>query len=155
MMKKSGLADSPFAKLMFEEGERASSPTPLTYAPRPSIEAAVTPVDKSPIKYEARQTAKPATKQPRHHATVIPRYHATMIGSIRAAVKIFGKEAATHRFTLEEKNTIRDIVYGYERQGLRTNENEISRIGVNFLMEDYRENGENSLLHKVLKALHS
>ena len=93
------------------------------------------------------------TKQPRHHATVTPRHRDTTIEAIRAAVKVFGKEAATHRFTLEEKRAIRDIVYAYEGQGIRTNENEVSRIGVNFLVEDYRTNGENSILHKALKAL--
>ena len=95
------------------------------------------------------------TKQPRHHATMTPHYHATAVEAIRAAVKVFGKEAATHRFTLEEKRKIRDIVYAYEGQNIRTNENEVTRIGVNFLMEDYQANGENSVLHIVLKALNS
>jgi len=93
------------------------------------------------------------TKQPRHHDTMTPRYRDTTIEVIRAAVKVFGKEAATHRFTLEEKKAIADIVYSYRRTGIKTSENEISRIGVNFLIEDYRKNGESSLLHKVLKAL--
>jgi hypothetical protein len=93
------------------------------------------------------------TKQPRHHATTTPRYHDTVIEMIRTAVKAFGKEAATHRFTPEEKKAIADIVYAYRQTGIRTSENEISRIGVNFLVEDYRKNGENSVLHKVLKAL--
>lgn len=82
-----------------------------------------------------------------------PRYRDTSVETVRAAVKVFGKEAATHRFTVEEKKVIRDIVYAYEGRGIRTSENEISRIGVNFLIEDYRANGENSLLHKVLTAL--
>jgi hypothetical protein len=103
-----------------------------------------------------RATPKPSqrdTKQPRYQATMTPRYRDTTIEVIRAAVKVFGKEAATHRFTLEEKKALRDIVYAYEAQGMKTNENEISRIGVNFLIEDYRQNGENSTLHKVLSAL--
>jgi hypothetical protein len=95
------------------------------------------------------------TKQPRHHEAMTPRYRDTTTETVRAAVKIFGKEAATHRFTLEEKKAIRDIVYAYEGRGIRTGENEISRIGVNYLIEDYRQNGENSILHKVLTALNS
>ena len=94
-------------------------------------------------------------KQPSNRDTTTPRYHDTIVEIIRASVKVFGKEAATHRFTPEEKRAIRDIVYAYEGRGIRTNENEISRIGVNFLVEDYRENGESSILHKVLKALNS
>ncbi len=93
------------------------------------------------------------TMPPRNHATVVSRYHDTTIEAIRSAVKDFGKEAATHRFTVEEKKTIRDIVYAYVGQGIRTNENEVTRIGVNFLIEDYRTNGDNSILQKVLKAL--
>lgn len=119
-----------------------------------------------PVKREAmgssraekpRQAAKPPryrdTTTPSHHDTKPPRYRDTTIETIRAAVKVFGKEAATHRFTPEEKQAIRDIVYAYEAQGVRTNENVISRIGVNFLIEDYAANGENSILHRVLKAL--
>lgn len=87
--------------------------------------------------------------QPRHHDTVTP----STIESIRKAVKQVGKEAATHRFTTEEKNKIADIVYTYFRQGYRTSENEISRIATNWLIKDYERNGKESVLHRVLKAL--
>ena len=93
--------------------------------------------------------------QPRNHATVVSRYHATMMESIRSAVKLFGKEAATHRFTAEEKKALADLVYAYTSQGIRTSENQITRVGVNFILADYEENGENSVLHRVLKALNS
>jgi hypothetical protein len=84
---------------------------------------------------------------------VIPRYHDAIIEQIRRAVKEFGKEAATHRFTLEEKKAIADVIYSYKRRGIRTSENEIARIAVNFVIDDYRENGENSILGKVLEVL--
>ena len=35
----------------------------------------------------------------------------TTMETIRKAVKQFGKEAATHRFTIQEKNVLADIVY--------------------------------------------
>jgi hypothetical protein len=69
------------------------------------------------------------TKPPRNHATTTPRYHDPIVEAIRAAVRVFGKEAATHRFTAQEKRAIRDIVYTYEGLGIRTNENEIARMG--------------------------
>jgi hypothetical protein len=47
---------------------------------------------------------------------------------VRKAVKQIGKEAATHRFTLDEKNLLADIEYTYKRQGIRTSENELTRI---------------------------
>ncbi|MCI0711196.1 MAG: hypothetical protein L0154_13645 [Chloroflexi bacterium] len=106
-----------------------------------------------------RVTKTDDTVLPRHHATVVdtmpPRDHDTMVETIRKAVKEFGKEAATHRFTAEEKKQIADLLYIYKQQGLRTSENEVARIAINFLLNDHRENGENSILYKVLKALNT
>ena len=74
---------------------------------------------------------------------------------VRKAVKQIGKEAATHRFTLEEKNLLADIEYTYKRRGIRTSENEITRIAINYLIEEYRQNGEQSILAKILKHINS
>lgn len=76
------------------------------------------------------------------------------LGEIRKAVKQLGKEAATYRFRVEEKTAIADIVYTYTRRGVRTSENEITRIAVNWLLLDYRQNGANSLLARLLEELH-
>lgn len=103
---------------------------------------------------------------PRHHATVTPSDHesqpssnratiaATTVERIRKTVKQYGKEAATHRFTLEEKRLLADIVYTYERRGVRTSENEITRIAINWLILDYQANGEQSVLARLLERLH-
>jgi hypothetical protein len=100
---------------------------------------------------------------PRHHDTVIPRNHETMVSgnddlileAVRKAVKQIGKEAATHRFTIDEKNHLAEIEYTYKRQGIKTSENEIMRIAINYFIEDYRNHGEASLLAKILKRLNS
>ncbi|MEZ4671447.1 MAG: hypothetical protein R3E39_26385 [Anaerolineae bacterium] len=76
-----------------------------------------------------------------------------MIQTIRTAVKQFGKEAATHRFTPDEKKAVAEVVFAYRNRGIKTSENEIARTGVNFLIEDYKLNGEKSILDQVLKAL--
>ena len=73
---------------------------------------------------------------------------------IRRAVKQFGKEAATYRFTMQEKVDLRDIEYTYERQGIKTSGNEITRISINFIIDDYKTNGEQSILAKILTLLH-
>lgn len=86
----------------------------------------------------------------RHHATTPP-----PIEPIRRAVKQIGKEAATHRFTTEEKRAIADIVYTLGQQGYRTSENEIARIAINSLLLDYQEHGEQSILYCVIKALNA
>lgn len=95
------------------------------------------------------------TMQPRHHATMMPQSEEDIIEVVRKAVKQIGKEAATHRFTLDEKNLLAEIEYTYKRQGIRTSENEITRIAINFFVEDYRQHGEQSILAKVLKRLNS
>ena len=90
---------------------------------------------------------------PRYHDTTVPRIHDTMTELVRKAVKEFGKEAATHRFTQAEKRAVADIIYTYKNNGIQTSENQIARISVNFIIEDYRENGEQSILHKILEVL--
>lgn len=142
-MKKSGLADSPFFKKSDDE--------PVTITQDSPIEKKV---EIPKITAPEKKTDKDGdTMVSRYHDTMPPRYHDAIIELVRRVVKDFGKEAATHRFTLLEKKAIADIIYTYKSRDIRTSENEITRIAVNFLIEDFRENGEASLLEKVLKAL--
>jgi hypothetical protein len=110
-----------------------------------------------------------------HHDTVIPRYHDTkhdttisrhhdtmkpsseeeLLEAVRKAVKQVGKEAATQRLTLEEKQALADIEYSYKRQGIKTSGNEIMRIATNYIVKDYLKNGENSILAKIIQRLNS
>ncbi len=94
------------------------------------------------------------TTIPRNHGTKKP-YNQDLIESIRKAVKGLGKEAATYRFTAEEKKSLADIVYQYRGQKIRTSENEITRIAINNLVEDYRQNGKNSVLARVINSLNA
>jgi hypothetical protein len=117
-----------------------------------------TPQSTEPAKKEKvairkkRSKTEKATKIPRHHDTVIPRYHET-IEIIRKAVKDYGKEAATHRFTQEEKKAIAEIIFNFNGKDIKTSENEITRIAVNFVVQDYKENGNKSILAMALNAL--
>jgi hypothetical protein len=157
-MKKSGLADSPFF---------------LSPPPPPRVEAHIPAAPKSEIKVEpVAKVERPKTQKmakqtnidtviPSNHDTTVssnqdsmlPNIHGVTIDLVRKAVKEFGKEAATHRFTVSEKKELADIIYTYKNQGTKTTENEITRIAVNFLVEDYKVNGKNSVLHKILEAL--
>lgn len=146
-MKKSGLADSPFFK---------PSQTKVETANPPSAEPAVKEKQLKKtkiIKQTPKQPSYRDTTVPRYQDTMTPRVHGVIVEIVRKAVKEFGKEAATHRFTEAEKKEIGDLIYTYKNQGIKTSENEITRIAVNFIFEDYRENGENSVLSKILKAL--
>lgn len=148
--EKTPLSSSASSKLKKRPLEKTPASESHQIAPRSAIE---TSPDATGNPSDHMQPVHHATTQPRNHATVIPRYHDVVVEAVRKAVKEFGKEAATHRFTAEEKRVIRDIVYAYEGQGVRTSENEITRIAVNFLIGDYQDNRKNSLLDKVLRAL--
>jgi len=146
-MKKSGLADSPF----FSSPQKKTEATPLSA--KLTVEKEKHKTLKKPKKQKTEKPTNRGTTTPSNHDTTIPWYQETIIPIVRKAVKELGKEAATHRFTLEEKRSIADIIYTYGSNGIKTSENEIARISVNFIIEDYRENGENSILHKILMAL--
>src|ERR1700730_11053917 len=107
---------------------------------------------KKPAEAQTTEEQPPLTPQgdtviPRHHEPMIPTTHDTMIPkgedevieAVRKAVKHIGKEGATQRLTLEEKQALADIEYSYKRQGMRTSGNEIIRIALNCAVEDYRK----------------
>lgn len=90
---------------------------------------------------------------PRHHDTVIPRDQGDLTDMVRKAVKQFGKEAATHRFTLAEKNAIAEVVFAYRGKGIKTSENEMTRIAINYLILEHQQHGEKSILNQILEKL--
>ena len=100
-----------------------------------------------------QQQRRPA----RHPATTIPRHQAPMAAAtvrrLRQAVRRIGKEAATHRFTTQEKADLAQIIYEQGRQGVKTCENEIVRIAVNWLIAEHRAREGQSVLAQALKAL--
>ena len=155
MKKTGGLADSPLFVMPQPAEVKAAQVNPPAQS-TPSPLTARTATNTSNRKKTKRKT-KRATVTPRHRDTMldttIPRYHDTIIETVRKAVKEFGKEAATHRFTLQEKKAIADIIYAYKRQGIKSSENEIARIAINFIIADYETNGENSVLHTAIEAL--
>lgn len=163
-MKKSGLADSPFFHLPPALAQKPGTPPPpMKEAPKEPKgivklnrrnRASGAPKGAKPAKSGTIfETAMRDTMIPRYHDTVVPRHHDTTVQKIRSAVKQFGKEAATHRFTPAEKKAVADLIYTYKLRGIRTSENEVARIAIHALIEDYQANGEESTLDKVLKAL--
>jgi len=76
-----------------------------------------------------------------------------VIEHIRKTVKVFGKEVSYVRLTVAEKQRLTDLVYAYKRKGMKVAENEINRIAVNLMLEDYSANGPRSVLARVIEAL--
>ena len=102
---------------------------------------------------KADQRQKTGTIAPSHRGTNAPMYQSSMVQTIRQAVRQAGKEAANYRFSDDEKQALNDIKHAYKRRKINTSDNQIARIGINFLVEDYRQNGGASLLAQVLEEL--
>ena len=103
---------------------------------------------------DVRQPARPrASRRASEQASTLAMVSSETIDAIRRAVKVAGKEVSFVRLTVEEKAQLADIVYTYKRQGKKTTENEINRIAVNYMIADYKANGERSVLARVIAAL--
>lgn len=76
-----------------------------------------------------------------------------MVEAIRSALKEIEKEAATYRLTQEEKKGIEKLIYVSKRKNIKTSVNEITRIGINYILYDYKRKGKDSLLDRVIMAL--
>jgi uncharacterized protein YaaQ len=150
-MKKSGLADSPFFAV-------PANPTALTPPPEmPSPLHRVKDIgEKNEVKKKLRVSKHASNQglmQVSNHASMQTGMQESIIEIIRKAVKDAGKESATYRFTPEEKKALLELTFTYKVQGFKTSENELTRIAINFILEDHKQNGRNSVLEKVLQAL--
>ncbi len=137
---------------------------------RPAVSPTTPQVSEEPKPKEIKKPIQVPQKEapndtmiPRYRDTVKPLHHDTMVSPneeelvevIRKAVKQIGKEPATQRLTIEEKRQLKTIEFTYGEQGIETSANEIIRIATNYIFQDYKQNGENSILAKVLKKLNS
>lgn len=123
-MKSSGLADSPlFSKPKYENDS---------------------------IK---KNTEEKERIQPSNHSTMKSRYHDTMIASISKVTREIGKEASTYRLTNKEKTALVEIIYHFRMRNVRLTENEIARIAINFIIDDFKYQKKDSILARVIDYL--
>ena len=79
-----------------------------------------------------------------------------LIEAVRRTVKNPGKEEVLYvRISKEEKDKLSDVSYTYKRQGIKTSDNEIVRVALNALLEEYKINREKSVLALILESLHA
>jgi len=97
--------------------------------------------------------AQQAREQESNHASTLASFDGETIDTIRKVVKVVGRDVSFVRLSAEEKRRLGGIVYTYKMQGIKTSENELYRIAINLLLEDYESNGEQSVLARVLAAL--
>src|SRR5918911_1635437 len=85
----------------------------------------------------SKELPKKAIKKESRSASTLASKQDSTIETIRKTVKTLGTKVSFTRVTPEEKGRVEDIVYTYKRQGVKTSENEINRIAMNFLIEDF------------------
>jgi hypothetical protein len=149
--------------VMPQSGESATPPPSAKLSP---IEPAVAPrATRRPIRRASGRTQAPddsdamtsnsklASKLARQRADEQASDDRELVDAIRKVVKVPGREVSFVRLTPEEKAQLTDIMYTYKRQGMKTTETEINRIALNYLLHDYHEHGEHSVLARVLAAL--
>ncbi len=144
-MKKKLNADTIINEL---RGQSVFFPAQKDTGTTPDNLSTIPPSDSKP---ESQLSSNLASK----HASTLA-IQPDIIEIIRKIVKTPAKEEVLYvRVSKEEKNQLGDIEYTFDRQGIETSANELGRIAVNFLIADYKANGENSILVKVLTALHA
>jgi hypothetical protein len=124
---------------------------------------------KTQVPTHQEQGQKPLSEEPQttpqmqasNHTSINASKHASMLALeaditvIHKTLKLIGKEVLYVRLTQEEKSQVTDIEYTYQRQGIKTSGNEIGRIALNVLLADYKANGEQSILAKMLAEVHT
>jgi hypothetical protein len=144
------------ALLSFLRNPKEKFPQPFWKPIQKALECPRKPLVPSQSKQEEKRSKSTRdTNAARMQASTLVSNHDNLIESLRKSVKGVGKEVSFVRLTPEEKAQLFDIVYTYKRQGIKTSENEINRIAINFLIHDYEAHVENSLLAKVLAALNA
>lgn len=142
-MKNSGLADSPFFEKQHPAAARNDALSTRREAADVEVQEYGVQADQTSGMTASRQDGRPSA------------FPDDLVEMLRSLVKESGKERSEHRLSMKEKEAIVDIIYQSRRQGIRTTENEVARIAMNFIIADYRQNGEKSLLARVLVALNS
>ena len=117
--------------------------------PQPEQAQSPFPEQVSPSHTLVTQASKDASK----HASTLAQD--IDFKGIHKILKFIGKEVLYVRLTQEEKSQVNDIEYTYQRQGIKTSGNEIGRIALNVLLADYKANGAQSILAKLLTELHT
>ena len=134
--------------------EVAANPQKTVMAPSSTSAPTTSPTEAKPAARARTSRAPVRTKGAAGQSVhALPSVDASAVEAIRQVIKVPGREVSYVRMTPEEKAQLSDIVYTYKRQGQKTSENELNRIAINYLLLDYHEHGEQSVLARVLAAL--
>ena len=111
------------------------------------------PLFKSGISSEEKKGTSIESHTERKHAIMTPRYHDGMTATIAKSIREVGKEVCTYRLTQKEKTALVEIIYHYRMRNSRLSENDIARIAINFLIEDFNANRHTCKLSSIVEAM--
>lgn len=139
---------SKYSKLLKNEGEQKSE----AVVEKPTT----TPVDIPPA-------TPTGINVPSYQSTNIPTEQDSVIDVIHKAMRQSPSAAASYRLSPMEKKRLEVTIFELKmRSGrspeladLRSNENEVMRVAVNYILNDYGTNGDESVLVKALTSLRS
>ena len=148
-----------FAKLMssspLPEERKPAPQRPRKPAVRPSTTAAPAEHATPSVPHARTPAGKQDSLLASNQASMLA-LSPEVLERIRKVVKNPSKEEVLYvRLSKEEKDGLADVSYTYKRQGIRTSDNEVVRVAINALLEDYKANGEASLLALLLASLHA
>jgi hypothetical protein len=117
------------------------------------------PASRPESSHASMPKSTPASMQDSTPASSIANKPDDFIEAIRRTVKQVGKEALFVRLSAHEKHQLSSLVYTfnemYRGEGRKTSENEVSRVGLNWMLVNYQISGEHSILARVLASLNA
>lgn len=60
-----------------------------------------------------------------------------MVSSIKEIICEPGREAATYRLTIREKDYLQDLIYLFRKKGVKISENTLIRISINYIIRNH------------------
>ncbi len=108
-----------------------------------------TPDSPAPVRTQSKkQVNKPVTND----VTTLSR-HDVKLRTWRDIIENTETHNSSLRLTTEEGENIEDLITSLKRKfKIKTSLNEIARLGLLHIVQDFKNNGENSLIYKVKKS---
>lgn len=127
----------------------------LIYKPKKPTQATPKPEKKKEEEriLTSKQVSNKASKQEITQARKEEGKQISIEEKIIASLQNPDLKANTFRYTQEELDFIRDIVYEAEtKHGVKLDKNDIARLGLAWLLEDWKAKKEDSLLARILTS---
>lgn len=113
----------------------------------------VLPVKLSPGKKESPQPSKEASASEVIHDVTTSSRHDVNYRAWRDIIENTETHNSALRLTREERYEVEDMIQDLERKHkIKTSMNEVARLGLLSIIQDYKENKQHSLLYKVKKS---